>query len=137
MASFLTGRHPRKTGGADLAPESRSIRVAAQRLGHSPVFRRLKSAAREGKTAASATTAIAVPTSRTWRGEANRHPLAKQVNPRLVFDRLFGAPAENEGAQVRPEAIGVRRVSLTLSPKIPDALRSTWVPLTAARWMNT
>ena len=58
------GRPPR--GGL-----GRSGRRTANR-GISPVFRLSRSAARAGRTPASATTAIAVRTSQTWRGEANR-----------------------------------------------------------------
>ena len=98
MASFLTGRHPRKTGGADLRAGVSVDQVAAQRLGHLTRFPSLEIGCEGGQNGGECDHgySCAYQSNLAWRSEST--PLAKQVNPRLVFDRLFGGPTENEGA---------------------------------------
>ena len=104
MASFLTGRHPRKTGGADLCAGVSVDQVAAQQLGHLTRFPSLEIGCEGGQNGGECDHgySCAYQSNLAWRSESA--PLAKQVNPRLVFDRLFGAPAQNDSAQVRARA---------------------------------
>ena len=99
MASFLTGRHPRKTGGADFCAGVSVDQLAAQRLGHLTRFPSLEIGCEGGQNGGECDHgySCAYQSNLAWRSE--RAPLVKQVNPRLVFDRLFGAPVENGSAQ--------------------------------------
>ena len=101
MASFLTGRHPRKTGGAELRAGVSVDQVAAQRLRHLTRFPSLEIGCEAGQNGGECDHgySCAYQSNLAWRSESA--PLAKQVNPRLVFDRLFGRPHENEGASAR------------------------------------
>ena len=94
MASFLTGRHPRKTDGADLRAG-----ISVDQAGR-PIHRPVDPLPLAGdrlrggqERAASATTAIAVPISRTSPGRASRLRSPKRSIPGWSFDRLFGEPA--------------------------------------------
>ena len=108
MASFFTGRHPRKTGGADLCAGrlGRSGRCPAQ-SGHLTRFPSLEIGCEGGKNGGECDHgySCAYQSNLSWRGEST--PVAKQINPRLVFDRLFGGPGQNDGAEDR--ASGDRR----------------------------
>jgi hypothetical protein len=99
MASFLTGRHPRKTDGADLKAGVSIDQVAAQRIGRATRFPSLEIGCEGGKTGGECDHgySCAYQSNLSWRSETT--PVAKQVNPRLVFDRLFGSPAGREGGK--------------------------------------
>jgi hypothetical protein len=99
MASFLTGQHPRKTDGADLRAGVSIDQAAAQRIGHATRFPSLEIGCEGGKTGGECDHgySCAYQSNISWRSETT--PVAKQVNPRLVFDRLFGSPAGVEGSE--------------------------------------
>jgi Protein of unknown function (DUF1552) len=97
MASFLTGRHPRKTDGADLCAGISIDQVAAQHIGHATRFPSLEIGCESGKNAGECDHgySCAYQSNLSWRSETT--PVAKQTNPRLVFDRLFGGSDANAG----------------------------------------
>ena len=99
MASFLTGRHPRKTDGADLRAGVSVDQAAAQRIGHTTRFPSLEIGCEGGKNAGECDHgySCAYQSNLSWRSETT--PVAKQINPRLVFDRLFGSPAGRDGGE--------------------------------------
>ncbi len=101
MASFLTCRHPRKTGGADLRAGVSVDQVAAQKLGQLTRFPSLEIGCEGGQNGGECDHgySCAYQSNLAWRSESA--PVAKQVNPRLVFNRLFGAPVQNESAEMR------------------------------------
>jgi Protein of unknown function (DUF1552) len=123
MASFLTGRHPLKTGGADLRAGVSVDQLAAQRVGHFTRFPSLEIGCEGGQNAGECDHgySCAYQSNLAWRSESA--PLAKQVNPRLVFDRLFGGPAESAGAAAR--ARSDRRQKSVLDFVAEDARRLT------------
>jgi Protein of unknown function (DUF1552) len=99
MASFLTGRHPRKTDGADLCAGISIDQVAAQQIGHATRFASLEIGCESGKNAGECDHgySCAYQSNLSWRSETT--PVAKQTNPRLVFDRLFDGPDANAGGK--------------------------------------
>jgi hypothetical protein len=96
MASFLTGRHPRKTDGADLQAGISVDQLAAREIGSSTRFASLELGCEGGRNAGECDHgySCAYQSNLSWRGDAT--PVAKQINPRLVFDRLIGAPPGGE-----------------------------------------
>jgi Protein of unknown function (DUF1552) len=97
MASFLTGRHPRKTDGADLRAGVSVDQAAARQIGHRTRFPSLEIGCEGGKNAGECDHgySCAYQSNLSWRSETT--PVAKQINPRLVFDRLFGSAAARDG----------------------------------------
>jgi hypothetical protein len=97
MASFLTGAHPRKTDGADLCAGVSVDQVAAQRIGRATRFPSLEIGCEGGKSAGECDHgySCAYQSNLSWRSETT--PVAKEINPRLVFDRLFGSPPDGNG----------------------------------------
>jgi Protein of unknown function (DUF1552) len=97
MASFLTGRHPRKTDGADLRAGISVDQLAARAAGRSTRFPSLEIGCEGGKNAGECDHgySCAYQSNLSWQSESM--PVAKQINPRLVFDRLFGGPTGGAG----------------------------------------
>jgi hypothetical protein len=121
MASFLTGRHPRKTEGADLHAGTSVDQVAAREVGRSTRFSSLEIGCEGGKNAGECDHgySCAYQSNLSWRGDST--PVAKEINPRLVFDRLFGAPPGRAGDEAR--ARGVRHRKSILDNVAEDARR--------------
>jgi hypothetical protein len=103
MASFLTGRHPRKTDGANLCAGISVDQLAARSVGQSNRFPSLEIGCEGGKNGGECDHgySCAYQSNLSWQSESA--PVAKEINPRLVFDRLFG------GAQNRDRAEDVAR----------------------------
>lgn len=95
-AAWLTGVHPRKTSGADIKGGISADQVAASRLGKLTPFPSIELGCERGAQAGDCDSgySCAYSSSISWRGEST--PVAKEINPRLVFERLFGN-GETEG----------------------------------------
>lgn len=98
MACFLTGTHPRKTDGANIKAGISVDQLAARKLGH---FTRLPSlelgidpSAQAGNCDSGYSCAYS--SNISWSSEST--PVAKEVNPTLVFDRLFASGSAGESA---------------------------------------
>jgi Protein of unknown function (DUF1552) len=89
MAAFLTGTHPRKTGGADLRAGISVDQLAASKVGQATRFASLEIGCEGGRDAGQCDHgySCAYQVNLSWRGESA--PAAKEVDPRLVFERLF------------------------------------------------
>lgn len=89
-AAWLTGVHPRKTNGADIKGGISADQVAAMRIGKLTPFPSLELGGERGGLAGDCDSgySCAYSSAISWRGEST--PVAKEVNPRLVFERLFG-----------------------------------------------
>jgi hypothetical protein len=105
MAAFLTGRHPRKTNGVGLRAGVSVDQVAAAKIGRMTRFPSLEIGCEGSKSdgACDHGYSCAYQTNLSWRGEST--PAAKEIDPKLVFERLFGGPnpSENEAARGRRE----------------------------------
>jgi len=90
MSAFLTGRQPRKTHGADIRAGISVDQFAAERVGHATRFPSLELGCERGAQAGNCDSgySCAYSSSISWRSE--NMPNGKEVDPRLVFDRLFG-----------------------------------------------
>ena len=91
-ASFLTGAHPRKTDGADIKNGISIDQVAAQAIGHKTRFASLElgleGSAQSGNCDSGYSCAYS--SNLAWRNDSS--PLAKEMDPSSVFERLFGTP---------------------------------------------
>ena len=89
-AAWLTGCHPRKTSGANIKAGISADQIAANYLGKSTRFASLELGCERGGLAGDCDSgySCAYSNSISWRGEST--PVAKETDPRLVFDRLFG-----------------------------------------------
>lgn len=90
-ATWLTGVHVKKTAGSDIEAGISADQVAAQQIGMANRFPSLEIGCERGAQAGDCDSgySCAYSSSISWRGAST--PNAKEVNPRLVFERLFGS----------------------------------------------
>lgn len=100
-AAFLTGCQPRKTAGADIKLGISVDQYAAQEIGKRTRFASLELGLERGAQAGNCDSgySCAYSSNISWRSETT--PVAKEVDPRLVFDRLFGVSDPGETAESR------------------------------------
>lgn len=90
-ASFLTCAHPRKTGGSDIhVGVSVDQVLAARDRGRYP-FASLELGMEPGRSSGSCDSGYSCAYSNNISWRAPDMPVAKEVDPRAVFERLFGA----------------------------------------------
>lgn len=89
-ASFLTGVHPKKTEGADIRNGISVDQVAAHAIGKETKFASLELTLEGGGMVGNCDSgySCAYSNSIAWRSDST--PLPPEVNPRAVFERLFG-----------------------------------------------
>lgn len=94
LAAFLTGCQPRKTKGADIKAGISVDQVAAQKIGDRTRLPSLELGCDRGQQAGNCDSgySCAYSSNMSWRSETT--PMPKEVNPRLVFERLFGGGEE-------------------------------------------
>ena len=106
MSAFLTGRQPRKTHGADIRVGVSADQHLAQALGQTTRFPSLELGIERGQQAGNCDTgySCAYSSNMSWRTESQ--PNAKEVDPKLVFERLFGGdgPKEKSAARAKRDA---------------------------------
>src|SRR5262245_9066084 len=90
MAAFLTGRQPRKTNGADIRAGQSADQWIANHVGEHTKFSSLEIGIEPGRQAGNCDSgySCAYQSNFSWRDDNT--PNAKEVDPKLVFDRLFG-----------------------------------------------
>lgn len=100
-AAFLTGCHPRKTDGADIKAGISVDQLAAMHIGNQTRFASLEIGCERGGMNGNCDSgySCAYSSNIAWRGEAT--PVAHEVDPRAVFERLFGNGDPNESAESR------------------------------------
>jgi hypothetical protein len=103
MASFLTGRQARKTHGADIRLGVSVDQLAAEKIGKATRFASLEIGCEGGKSSGNCDSgySCAYSANLAWRTESS--PVAKETNPRQVFERLFAAPGKGDDKAVRRE----------------------------------
>ncbi|HYV27764.1 MAG TPA: DUF1552 domain-containing protein [Candidatus Eisenbacteria bacterium] len=106
MSAFLTGCQARKTNGANIKIGVSADQIAAQNLGKFTQLPSLELGCEQGRQAGNCDSGYSCAYSHnlSWKGEAT--PMAKEVNPRLIFERLFsnnipGETAESRGRRER------------------------------------
>jgi hypothetical protein len=96
LASFLTGRQPRKTHGADIKAGVSVDQVAATKIGQRTRFPSLELGCDRGAQAGNCDSgySCSYSTNISWRSDTT--PQAKEIDPRLAFERLFNIGSAGE-----------------------------------------
>jgi hypothetical protein len=111
LATFLTGMHPLKTDGAGIRVGVSVDQVAAQKAGRQTRLPSLELGIERGAQSGNCDSgySCAYSSNISWRS-ANM-PMAKEINPKLVFDRLFspqahqGTPADRRKRELYRKSI--------------------------------
>jgi hypothetical protein len=95
LASFLTGAQAKKTHGADIRVGVSVDQVAARKVGQRTKFPSLELGCDRGAQAGNCDSgySCAYSTNISWRTDTT--PQAKEIDPKLVFERLFSSGAES------------------------------------------
>jgi hypothetical protein len=120
-ASFLTGVHPRKTAGSDISVGISVDQVAARKMEQETRLGSLELGIEDGHLAGNCDSgyACAYVNSISWRSATVPNP--PEVNPRLVFERLFGSD-ENAGDPAARARIS--RIDRSILDLVSDDARS-------------
>jgi hypothetical protein len=104
MSAFLTGCQPRKTAGANIKVGISADQVAAQKIGKATKFASVEIGCEGGRQAGNCDSGYSCAYSSTisWRSESS--PVAKEINPRLVFERLFSADGGKSASEYKKAA---------------------------------
>ena len=90
-STYLTGAHPYKTAGADIRVGVSVDQIAADKIGRLTKLPSLELGINRGRNAGNCDSgySCAYSSNVSWKTETT--PLPKEINPRLVFERLFGS----------------------------------------------
>lgn len=123
-ATWLTGVHIKKTDGSDIRAGISADQVAAQFIGKQTRFASLEIGCERGAMAGNCDSgySCAYSSSVSWASEST--PVAKEVNPRAVFERLFGTGDEVADSVSRERRMAHRRSILDFVMEDADALRA-------------
>jgi hypothetical protein len=89
LGAFLTGCQPRKTDGTDIRAGVSVDQVAASRLADQTRLPSLELGCEHGAMAGNCDSGYSCVYSSTMSWRSAAQPLSKEVNPKLVFERLF------------------------------------------------
>lgn len=96
---WLTGVHPVKTSGEGIHVGISADQVAAQHLGKETQFASLELGCERGALAGDCDSGYSCAYSSSISWQAASTPMAKEANPRLVFERLFGGGDDSDRAE--------------------------------------
>ena len=96
LTAFLTGVQPRKTDGTDIRAGISVDQVAASRIGDRTRLSSLEIGCEQGGMAGNCDSGYSCVYSNTMSWRSATQPIPKEINPKLVFGRLFaGEPDAN------------------------------------------
>ncbi len=110
-AVFLTGAHPKKTDGKDIAAGVSADQFAAQQIGGETRLPSLELGTQNGAQSGNCDSgySCAYSSNISWRTPSS--PMAKEINPRALFIRMFGDPkARSSEAEIAREATYTRSI---------------------------
>ncbi len=98
-AAFLTGAHPLKTGGANMRVGKSADQYAAEQYGRDTRLPSIELGTERGRGAGSCDSGYACAYSNNISWRTASQPMAKEIHPRLAFERLFGNGAAGASAE--------------------------------------
>ncbi|MDX1965149.1 MAG: DUF1552 domain-containing protein [Pirellulales bacterium] len=103
MATYLTGKQAYKTSGADIKVGVSVDQAGAQQIGKLTKFASLELGIERSRQSGECDSgySCAYSSNISWKSESTPNPA--EVNPRLVFERLFGEGPKNEQGESRAE----------------------------------
>jgi hypothetical protein len=100
-ATFLTGMQARKTAGADIQAGMSADQFAAHQIGEATRFGSLEIGVEPGRLAGNCDSGYSCAYSNTISWRSPTTPVAKEINPKLLFERLFGESGTREAAAAK------------------------------------
>lgn len=98
-AAFLTGAHPVKTGGVDIKVGQSVDQVAAEKIGMQTRLPSIELGTEGGRNAGQCDSGYSCAYSNNISWKTASTPMSKEINPKLVFERLFGSADDRDAAK--------------------------------------
>ena len=123
VAAYLTGAHPRKTDGKDIKNGISIDQLAAEEIGKQTRFSSLElgieASSQSGRCDSGYSCAYS--SNMCWRNPTT--PVAKEVNPTAVFDRLFGKGKVKDRGEAKLKREKYKKSILDFVQEDADALK--------------
>ena len=100
-STYLTGAHPYKTSKADIRVGISVDQIAADHIGTQTKLPSLEVGLERGRNAGNCDSGYSCAYSNNISWKTATTPMAKEINPRLVFERLFGGKDSLQGRAER------------------------------------
>jgi hypothetical protein len=101
LSSYLTGCQARKTDGANIRAGVSADQIAASKIGNLTRFPSLEVGCEPGGQAGNCDSGYSCAYSHNLAWKTETTPVAKEINPRLIFERLFTNFDPRETAEAR------------------------------------
>ncbi len=98
-STFLTGSHPYKTSGDNIKVGVSVDQAAAKSIGHLTKLPSLELGIEKGRNAGNCDSGYSCAYSSNVSWKTATTPMAKEIHPRLVFERLFGSDQDKSAGQ--------------------------------------
>ena len=123
-ASFLTGCQARKTAGADIKVGVSVDQIAAGKVGKQTRLPSLELSCDRGRQAGECDSgySCAYQFNLSWKTEST--PMPPEVDPRVVFERLFSSGAKEEVAETRAKRHAYKKSILDFVLEDANSLKS-------------
>jgi hypothetical protein len=102
-STYLTGAHPVKTSGANIKVGISVDQMAAAEIGKQTRLPSLELGVDRGRNAGNCDSGYSCAYSSNVSWKTATTPMAKEINPRLAFERLFGVNQKDEKKRLRRE----------------------------------
>jgi hypothetical protein len=123
-ATFLTAAQARKTAGADIHVGVSIDQVAASRIGRLTRLPSLELGCDKGQRSGNCDSGYSCAYSFNISWKTPSTPMPPEVDPRLVFERLFASERNNESAEARARRQNYRQSVLDFVQEDAQRLRS-------------
>lgn len=104
-ATFLTGVHPYKTAGSNIRAGVSVDQFAAARIGRATPLPSLELGIDPGATAGNCDSGYSCAYSSCISWKTPTTPMAKEINPKLVFERMFGTARLDPKERARRDSL--------------------------------
>lgn len=108
-ACFLTGVHPKKTAGADILVGMSADQIAAKELSGKTKFPSLELGCEDSRTVGACDSGYSCAYQNTISWRTPTSPMPPEINPRIVFERMFGSEDLGLPKEVRARNIATRK----------------------------
>jgi hypothetical protein len=124
LSTFLTGVHIQKTDGANIRAGISADQIAAQKIGHLTRLPSLELGIEKGAQSGNCDSGYSCAYSSNLSWKSPTMPAGKEIDPAVVFDRLFADKGDQAGNRQRQSILDFVREDLaTLRPKLGGADR--------------
>lgn len=124
-ATFLTAAQARKTAGADIHVGVSIDQLAATRVGHLTRLPSLELGCDRGQRSGNCDSGYSCAYSFNISWKTPSTPMPPEVDPRLVFERLFASDSQGESAEARARRQHQRQSILDFVQEDAQRLRTT------------